>query len=408
MSTAERQAGALQGVLLILPITMAVMGLVVLVPVLPAMTQHFSDVPGIENLMGLVLTLPALCVALLSGIAGVVVDFFGRRKTLIGALFIYAIVGMLPMVLESLTAIIAARFVLGAMEALIVISSTTLIGDYFHGDERKSWLSFQTAIASISSIFLALIGGALGEISWRGPFAAYGASIVFAILLMIFTWEPERSEEAEQDARGSKVTIPWKHILPIAALAVFGGTMFFTMQIQVTTYLNDYFNISSAGDLGLYTGLAGLSVAIGTLIYRFVTSRLLIPSQLLVAFGFLGVSYIAFNHVAATPTFTGWLIVNQLGCGMLLPALVVWAMGRAPFEVRGRVTGLFMTGWWLGQPISAQAVPILRGQMDGNLPAALQMLGVLCLVATAIALLGRLRTSAPPPSPAKPQIDQGQ
>ena len=33
MNIAERQAGALQGVLLLLPMTMAVMGLVVLVPV---------------------------------------------------------------------------------------------------------------------------------------------------------------------------------------------------------------------------------------------------------------------------------------------------------------------------------------------------------------------------------------
>jgi hypothetical protein len=43
MNIAERQAGALQGVLLLLPMTMAVMGLVVLAPQM--------------------LTLPALCVA---------------------------------------------------------------------------------------------------------------------------------------------------------------------------------------------------------------------------------------------------------------------------------------------------------------------------------------------------------
>ena len=63
MNIAERQAGALQGVLLLLPMTMAVMGLVVLVPVLPGMMAQFHDVPGVEYLVPLMLTLPALCVA---------------------------------------------------------------------------------------------------------------------------------------------------------------------------------------------------------------------------------------------------------------------------------------------------------------------------------------------------------
>ena len=39
----------------------------------------------------------------------------------------------------------------GAMEALVVISSTTLIGDYFHGRDREKWLANQTAVASLSS-----------------------------------------------------------------------------------------------------------------------------------------------------------------------------------------------------------------------------------------------------------------
>ena len=172
MTIAERQAGTLQGILLLLPITMAVMGLIILVPVLPGIMTHFKDVAGVEYLVPLMLTLPALCVALLSPIAGIAVDFLGRRKTCIGALIVYAIVGILPMFLESLTAIIISRAVLGAAEALIVISSTTLIGDYFHGREREKWLANQTAVASLASIVLALLGGALGNFGWRAAFAA--------------------------------------------------------------------------------------------------------------------------------------------------------------------------------------------------------------------------------------------
>ena len=391
MTVAERHAGTLQGVLLLLPITMAVMGLTVLIPVLPGMMAHFRDVPGVEYLVPLMLTLPALCVALLSPVAGVVVDFFGRRKTLIGALVVYAFVGILPLFLQSLMAIIASRAVLGAAEALIVISSTTLIGDYFHGREREKWLANQTAVASLASILLAVLGGALGNFGWRIPFAAYGVSILFVIGLVIWTWEPSRSDEPLGEASGANASFPWAAIVPISLLAIFGGTMFFTMQIQVSNMLSDYYAISTPTAIGLYSGLAGLSVAAGTLLYRQFTALLQTATQLMIPFSFLGLSYVMMNHAPTTSQFTVWLVLNQIGSGLLLPALVVWTMGRLPFEVRGRGTGMFMSGWWLGQPISSQAVAFMRGQFGGNLPAVLQVLGLLCLAAAAIALVGMLR-----------------
>jgi MFS family permease len=372
---------------------MAVMGLIVLVPVLPGMMAHFHDVPGVDYLVPLMLTLPALGVALLSPIAGIVVDFFGRRTTCISALVIYAFVGMLPIFLQSLTAIIISRAVLGALEALVVISSTTLIGDYFHGREREKWLANQTAVASLSSIVLAFLGGMLGMFGWRGAFAAYGVSILFAVGLLLWTWEPRKSEEPSDEIAVPGARFPWRIIAPISLLAVFGGTMFFTMQIQVSNMLSGYYGIRSPSALGLYSGLAGLSVAGGTLLYRRYTARLIIPTQLLIAFSVLGFSYILMNYAPTPNLFTAWLIVNQIGSGMLLPALVVWAMGRLSFEVRGRGTGLFMTGWWLGQPLSSQAVAFLRGQNGGNLPATLQILGIVCLVAAAIAWISGFRGS---------------
>lgn len=392
MTAAERQAGPVQGILLLLPITMAVMGLIVLVPVLPGMMAHFHDVTGVQYLVPLMLTLPALCVALLSPVAGVVVDMFGRRRTCIGALVIYSIVGILPLFLQSLTAIIVSRAVLGAMEALVVIASTTLIGDYFHGRERERWLANQTAVASLASIVLAFLGGALGNISWRAPFAAYGVSALFAIALAVFTWEPRPSDEPVEEFAPPGVGFPWRTIAPVSLLAVFGGTMFFTMQIQVSNVLSDDYGIHAPSALGLFSGLAGLSVAGGTLLYRRFTALLATSTQLLVAFGLLGLSYVLMNHAPGVQVFTLWLVVNQIGSGMLLPALVVWTMGRLPFEIRGRGTGLFMSGWWIGQPLSSQAVAFMRGLYHGDLPAALQVLGILCLMAAAIALINGRRS----------------
>jgi MFS family permease len=380
-----RRAGALQGILLLLPITMAVMGLVVLVPVLPQLMEQFHAVPGVEFLVPLMLTLPALCVALLAPVAGTVVDFFGRRRTLIGALALYAVIGVLPMFLDSLSSIIASRVALGIVESAIVTASTTLIGDYFHGESRKRWLANQTALASLSSIPLALLGGALGSLGWRAPFIAYSASILYVIGLALWTWEPQKSEQPEAELGGPGARFPWRALVPVALLAVFGGVMFFMMQIQVSNVLSGTYSISSASAIGGYTALAGLCVALGTLLYRGVM-RLPSALQLLVAFGMLGISYVMMNHSQSVTAFAVWLVVNQLGCGMLLPILAVMAMATLPFEMRGRGTGMFMTGWWLGQPLSTQFVALVRNGNGDNLPATLQVFGVLCLGAAAIAL----------------------
>jgi MFS family permease len=378
------RAGTLQGILLLLPITMAVMGVVVLSPVLPRMQAHFEGVQGAEYLVPVALTLPALCIALLSPIAGAVVDFFGRRRTLLVSLVAYAGVGMLPLVLDDLKAIIVSRILLGAMEAAIVTSSTTLIGDYFEGGEREKWLAYQTALASASAVVLFAIGGALGNISWRGPFAVYGSSLLFFAGLLFWTWEPQPVSLPTSE-RIATAHFPWRTLVPLSMLAAFGGTMFFTMQIQLGYLLSNYYDVRSPGRIGLFTAIGSLSVPLGSFAFR-RAAKMAVPMQLLLSFGLLGASFVLMNHSPSLLLLMVNLVINQFGCGILLPTLVVWAMGRLPSEFRGRGTGLFMSGWWVGQFLSPQIVTLI-GKRVGGLPEALQVFGFLCLGAAIVAAL---------------------
>jgi len=381
-STAPRAAGTLQGVLLLLPITMAVMGVVVLSPVLPGMQAHFRAIPGAEYWVPIALTVPALCIALLSPIAGALVDAFGRRRTLLTALFLYALIGVLPLILDSLPAIIVSRAVLGALEAAIVTSSTTLIGDYFQGPEREKWLAYQTALASASAVVLFAIGGALGNLSWRAPFAVYASSLVFLGGLLLWTWEPSHLAPTIAPPGSAAVRFPWGSLAPLCALAAFGGIMFFTVQIQLGLLLSNYYQVRSPALIGLLTAVGSLSVPLGSFAFR-RAARLPVSYQLLLSFGLLGASFVGMHHVAGVTPLMALVVINQFGCGVLLPTLVVWAMGRLPFEIRGRGTGLFMTGWWLGQFLSPQAITLLAKKL-GGLPAALQAFGILCLLAAAL------------------------
>jgi MFS family permease len=67
--------------MLLLPITMSVVGAAVFVATAALMTAHFSHVPNGEYLVQLLITLPAIWIALFSPVAGWLADRFGRRRS---------------------------------------------------------------------------------------------------------------------------------------------------------------------------------------------------------------------------------------------------------------------------------------------------------------------------------------
>jgi MFS family permease len=377
----------LQGVLLLLPITMAVMGLVVLAPVLPRMQAEYSAVPGAEYLVPMALTAPALCLALLSPLAGYICDFSGRRRSLIIALVLYAFVGVLPMVLQSLTAIIVARMLLGCIEAVIVTASTTLIGDYFSGRDREKWLAYQTALASASAVVLFAIGGALGTFGWRAPFAVYAVSLLVAAALLRWTWEPSAPTSTTQTQTATR--FPWPTVLPTYAIAVFGGIMFFTMQIQLSILLTNAFGVQSSGTIGGLIAIGSLSVPLGSFAFR-RAARFPVSLQLLLAFALIGLSFVFMSRAQSVTELMVWVCINQFGCGMLLPSMVVWVMGKLQFENRGRGTGFFMMAWWIGQFLSPQVATVV-GKQVGGLSPTLATFGWMCMGAAVLAMLGLVR-----------------
>jgi MFS family permease len=137
----QRVAGLTQGLALLLPVTLAVMGIIVLVPVVPQMMAHYSNIPNHEYLvLGRVLTMPALGLTLFSPLVGWIVDRLGTKRVLIAAMFAYAALGAAPLFMDNLIAIIGTQVGVGLCEAGIMTASTTLLCDYFTGEAREKWL----------------------------------------------------------------------------------------------------------------------------------------------------------------------------------------------------------------------------------------------------------------------------
>ena len=404
---AIRQAGPIQGIALLLPITMAVMGIVLLVPVLPEILHEFAAVPQAPYLVQLVLTMPAGCVLLFSPLAGWVADRYGRRRPLMIAMAVYALMGIAPIFLTSIWTIILSRVGVGVCEAVIMTATTTMISDYFKGRARERWLASQTAVASLSALGLLQISGLLGQsFGWRGPFGVYLFSLVLLCGIWRFTWEPAESAArapSRQQVSAGADAMPWARLLGICALTVFAAIMFYTYQTQSGLALNAL-GVHDMSRRGTAAMIASLGVPLGTFLF-WGAVRLPIAVLLCVEYLLLGVSYMAMGHATAIDGFITASFFNQLGCGLILPTMLTWATRGLSFKVCGRCTGWWTGSFAIGQFLSGLLVTLLASWVGGLLPA-FAALGMICLAAAALTLIVKLASRMLPPPPSIPYHGQ--
>ena len=384
-----RKPGFMQGIMLLLPITMAVMGISVLTPVVHLLLEQFKDVPNHEYLViGGVLTMPAIWVLLFSPVAGWMSDRLGRRALLLAAMVVYALLGTAPAFMSNLYAIILARAGVGICESVVMTVSTTMISDYFRGRARERWIASQTAVASLSAIGIIYLGGQLGAAyGWRGPFYLYLYSLPLAVAVAIFIWEPphESIEPSTQQPGGpAYVVFPWARILGICALTLLASICFYTV-ITKNAEAFVSLGLSDPALIGKLTMLSSIGVPIGTLIY-WGLARLQTGWLLLIDFALIGIGFLLMSRATQPDAYAWGSFVNQIGCGLVLPTMLVWATRGLAYSIRGRGNGLWQAAFAIGQFLSGMIVTLLSQHLGGLLPT----FGIMGKLALCFAVLAAL------------------
>jgi len=370
-----------QGVVLLVPSIMGVMGVLVLAPVVPRMIAHFSGIPSATFWVTTMLTIPGLCLIVFSPLAGLAGDRFGRRRLLIAATGFYAAFGVAPIFLNNLWAILATRVGVGISEAAVLTLSTTLIGDFFSGPQRDRWLGSQMAVASVGAIFCLMLGGALGSLfGWRGPFGLYAIAAVMGLAIATLTWEPEHVEQ--RDRAGGWSGFPWRPMLGICAITIFASILIFTWQIQVGLALTAL-GIGDPGRIGTLTALASLGVTAGTLVFQMVT-RIAVARLLAVEFLMLGTTYAILGITREPMLFLLISALNQLAAGMLMPTLLTWAVRQLTFDIRGRGLGIWQGSFAIGTFFAGALIPVTIA-LSGGVLQSYSLLGAAGIAAGVLA-----------------------
>ena len=381
----------LRNLTILLGSTTTILSATIIAPALPQMAMDFGDVPNVDLLVRLTLTMPALFIAIGALFAGILLDRWGRKPVISIALVLYGITGSAGYFLDSLVAILVSRALLGLAVAGIMSGITTLILDYFSGPRLNQFLGYQGASIGLGGMVFLLLSGFLADIGWRYPFLVHLIAFLVLIGVILFIDEPEAQTSTEQKTQTGKPVFSWKTVAPIYVTAFVGMVVFFIFPVQLPFYLTE--------QSGASTSLVGLALSAQTLSSVIVALQFKRLKKRLSFVAIFSLVFVAFsiNHfiVALTPNYVLVIIallIGGLGIGLFPPNIGAWLASVVPPALRGRAVGGMTFALFLGQFFSPIITQPLTKQIAiaGTFAAAA---AVSLLVAVVFGMM-RMRRSA--------------
>lgn len=351
---------------------------------LPGIAARFADMPNVELLSRLVLTLPALFIAAFSPVAGLIIDRYGRKPMLIATLALFALAGCSGLFADSLTGLLIGRAVLGIAVGGIMTTGTALVGDFFTGPARDRYMGLQQAFVGIGGTIFLTGGGFLAELHWRAPFLIYALAFLLLPAALILIREPLRTVPAQgampQARLGSRGTLLLTILL---AGAVFNMICFYMIPTQLPFFLKSI-GLDAPSLAGMAIGLGQLIGIAASLVFARFRQVLGVMGVFSLAFGSMGFAFVLLSFATDYAGILFGMAVSGIGMGTIMPNFAGAAMLIAPPRLRGRISGLLVASIFTGQFLS----PILSQPLIGsNGYAATYGMAGMALLAVAIASL---------------------
>lgn len=359
-------------------------------PGLPAMRAHFADAPGVELSIRLVLVLPALAIVVAAPVAGYALDRWSRAPILATAICLYALGGAAAFAMDSLSAILITRAVLGVAVAFLMTGATALIADIYHGSARARFMGLQAASMAGGGVVFLLLGGVLAGASWRAPFLVYLVAVATLPGLARVARQAAiaRSGSATRIAGTTVPEYAPRHLLVALYLIAFAGMMLFYLTPTQIPFLVEQRIGAGAVLAGIALAATTLAGSLASLSFARVRTRLAPPAIFVIVFALLGSGYLVTGIASAYAAVLAGLAIAGLGIGLLMPNLTSWLTSAVPPAVRARALGGLTTAIFLGQfvsPFAAQPVLARAGLTGVFLLAG----GTSLVIAMGVLLLSR-------------------
>jgi len=327
---------------LLLLAMMTMMSNVAVVTILPRLSEVYSDVSHIEFLSRMMITLPSLAIAILAPFLGNVVYRHGKRKSAIFGLLFFSLTGTAGLYLDSIYAILLSRFLLGIAIAVLMIVSTSLIGDYFQGEERHKFMGLQSAAVSVGGIFFIVGGGMLSDMNWRYPFAIYGMGFVILFFAMKYIIEYSYQSNVHDDTEVNH------RLYPIYIMAFLLMAVFYILPTQFPYLMINAFH-ATGEKTGLIIATAFIFNAIGALSFFRLKRHFDFPAIYMIGMSIIAIGFIGISQVRDINWFFVTSPLIGLGGGILMTNMTAWLLHYAHSTKRVKATAYLTSSFFLGQ-----------------------------------------------------------
>jgi len=332
---------------LLLTSTLTILAGTIIAPAIPTIEKVLQPEEGISLMVSFILTITSLFIALGAPLSGWIADTWGRKRLLLASLTLYALSGSAGLFLATSEQILISRMILGLAVSGVMTCSTTLIADYFFGDEREQFLGYQVAFMAIGGFLFLVSGGILASYWWHAPFAIYLVSLLLIPPVALVIDEPERKQKVVPQSQ------PFPKLLYIFVVltAMMGMMLYFLIPTRLPYYLDILHNVSPY-QTGFFMGAGTLFISFMATRYHTIHERFSKPFIYAVSFLVMG---IGLELIAFVPTVTLVFVsvaVTGLGFGLNLPNSTVWVSQLAPEVYRGRMIGILTSAIFLGQFLS--------------------------------------------------------
>jgi MFS family permease len=358
--------------------SLTIMAGATIAPSLPQIQQVFIAEPQSEILTKLILTVPALFIAVCAPPAGLFIDRFGRMKLMRAALIGYGLSGTAVLFLQDIYLILASRALLGVAVAGVMTTTITLIADYFSGMERDEFMGLQGAFVALGGVIFITGGGLLADIGWRYPFAIYASAFIILPAAYFYLYEPRVKRRSAPDDDIREDNYQKSLVVLIYLTALLGMMLFYIIPLQIPFYIKEQTGVGNTLT-GIAIACSTLSSAVVSLNYKRIKARWGFPMIYFFSFLFLGIGYLIIFQASGYLGILSGLLTGGIGMGVLIPNSNVWIVTLSPESMRGRIVGGLTTAVFIGQFISPFFIqPILEHTGAGQifLIAALGMSGI--------------------------------
>jgi MFS family permease len=347
---------------LLLSSMMTILANAIISPALPEINKAFASVDNAEFLSKLLMTLPALTIAIFASFIGNLIDKIGRLKILFASLLLFALAGTSGLWLETLPQILVGRFFLGFGVAGIMTITTTLIGDYFKDAERQQLIGFQGAFMGFGGMVFITLAGYLTDMSWRFPFAIYAFSLLILVLAYSYLYEPKNENLISNNQNATNLVIDNTTIYTIYFSAFIGIALFYILPLQIPFYIKTL-GYNSNTMSGLAISALTTSQAISSFFYRKIRMNFSNFSIYGLSFSLMAIGFLIIETSSEYWQIIIGLIVSGIGTAWLMPNATLWLMAVTPEINRGKYIGRLTTFIFLGQFASPILVQPLQSAL---------------------------------------------